>query len=124
MFASIAEALGIPKALVMGAGVLLLVAFLMTGKCAYDKSIIHTHDTEIELNAAIEDRKADTTAAEQTKVDEARRQFEADQLQKAEANAPKDPAIPDDRERALAFHRCLSLQQRARANGLEPPACV
>ena len=124
MIAKIAKALGIPSLGVWGGLIAILIIALPLAKCAYDKSIIDTHDTEIDLNAAIEDRKADQAATERAVADERRRQFEADQLEKATANAAKDPNIPDDRERALAFHRCLSLQQRARENGLKPPDCV
>lgn len=124
MIATIAKALGIPTFGVWAGLIAILIAVLPLAKCAYDRSIVNAHDTEVNLNAAVEDRKADTTAADQAAKDKLRRDFEADQLKKAQDDAPKDPAISDDRERALAFHRCLSLQQRARANGLEPPVCV
>ncbi len=107
-------------ALVIVAAVLLLWG----AKALYDHSIIANHDNAIEASAAKADRKADEKAANQRVADDARRAQEQDQLVEAIKNAPKDPAIDDDRERALAFHRCLSLQQRARANGLKPPTCV
>jgi len=102
----------------------LLILILGLGKCAYDRSIIKAHDAQIEASAAKADRQADQKAAVQATKDQQRRDFETDQLTKAVQNAPKDPNIPDDRERALAFHRCLRLQQAARQNGLQPPRCV
>ena len=102
-------------------GVILL---LWGGKCAYDASVVNNYKTKVEASAAKADRKADQKAADQAATDLARRQYETDQLTEAMRNAPKDPTVPDDRERALAFHKCLGLQQRARDNGLEPPRCV
>lgn len=100
------------------------VLLLWGAKALYDKSVVDTHDAKIEASAATADRKADEKAAVQATKDAQRRDFETDQLLKAVQHAPKDPAISDDRERSLAFHRCLRLQQTARANGLKPPACV
>jgi hypothetical protein len=105
--------------------VIIAVILLALGlKACYDHSIIANHDTAVEASAAKADRKADQTAVVQEAKDNQRRDQETDQLMKAIQNAPKDPAIPDDRERALAFHRCLRLQQEARQNGLQPPRCV
>lgn len=104
--------------------VIAVILLVLGLKACYDSSIISHHDADVNLNAAREDRKADQKAAEQRDKDFARQQYEQDQLTEAVKNAPKDPNIPDDRERALAFHRCLRLQQDARAGGLKPPACV
>lgn len=124
MIADLAKSLGIPQAVIYAVLILLGVGLLGLGKCAYDRSVIDAHDTEVNLNAAIEDRKADQKAADQAEADRQRRAYEADQLTEAMNNAPKNPAVDDERERAIAFHKCLSLQQRARANGLQPPRCV
>jgi len=107
----------------VGIGIIVLIV-LWGAKCMIEKQAVDSYQTQVELNAAVEDRKADQKAADQAAKDEDRLNYEADQMEEAVKNAPKDPAIPDDRERALAFHRCLSLQQRARANGLQPPRCV
>lgn len=102
-----------------GALILLGIMALTVKSC-----IISNHDNAIEASAAKADRQADENEINQRVADDARRAQEQDQLTEAIKNAPKDPAIDDDRERALAFHRCLSLQQRARSNGLKPPTCV
>lgn len=102
---------------IVGAVVLALV-FLFGLKACYDHSIIANHDAKTEASAAKADRKADTKASEQRDKDIARQNQEADQLMKVQQNAKTE------NDRRLAFHRCLSLQQRARANGLKPPTCV
>lgn len=125
---SMVTGMGVPlkaaKPVIFGAFALLIVLAMWGGKCAYDHSIIATHDAKVEASQAKADRKADEAATAREEAQRERRDYETDQLTKAVEHAPKDPAIDDDRERALAFHRCLSLQQRARANGLKPPACV
>lgn len=105
--------------------VLLAAALLLWGaKALYDHSIVSAHDAKIEASAAKADRKADQKAAEQAAKDAQRLDYETDQLIKAVDNAPKDPNVSDDLERRLAYHRCLRLQQAARANSLKPPRCV
>jgi chorismate mutase len=104
--------------------VALLIGLFFGAKALYDHSIIKAHDAGIEASAAKADRAADTKAADQRVIDITRETQEEDQLKKAVDHAVKDPKIPDDVERNLAFHRCLRLQQAARANGLKPPACV
>jgi len=124
MISRIAGVLGIPKFAVIGIAVVLAIAAFFGAKALYDHSIVKAHDAKVEASAAKADRKADQKAADQAAKDLARRQYETDQLTEAMRNAAKDPKIDDDRERALAFHRCLGLQQRARQNGLKPPRCV
>lgn len=104
--------------------VLVIVLLAIAAVSCYNHEIISNHDAKTNLNAAIEDRQADQNQAAQQTIDLQREAYEQDQLRKAVQDAPKDPKIPDDVERNLAFHRCLKLQQDARANGLKPPACV
>lgn len=104
--------------------ILAAVGLFFGAKAIYDHSIISAHDTKVEASAAKADRAADQKAADQKAADEQRRNFEADQLVEAMSHAAKDPKVDDRVERNLAFHKCLSLQQRARANGLQPPRCV
>ena len=104
--------------------VVVAIGLFFGAKALYDQSVIDDHDAKVNLDAAREDRKADNAAAERRLEDMARRDYETDQLMKAMRDAPKDPKIDDARERSLAFHRCLRLQQAARENGLQPPACV
>lgn len=98
--------------------VLGVIALFFGAKALYDHSIISNHDAKIEASAAKDDRKADQKAADQGAKDLARQNQEADELIKVQENAKSET------DRRLAFHRCLSLQQRARANGLKPPRCV
>ena len=99
------------------------IGLFFGAKALYDASVIDKHETKVEASAAKADRKADQKAAERMTKDLERREFEQDQLEGAVTNAPKDPNVPDDLERRVAFHRCLSLQQRARKDGREPPRC-
>lgn len=113
---------GVPAKAVKIVSITMLIGLLMivlgTAKCAYDRSIIKNHDAAINLDAAIKDRAADQASAVQQHKDETRLTQEAGQLEKVQTNAKSDA------DRRLAKHRCLRLQQAARANGLEPPACV
>jgi uncharacterized protein HemX len=119
--ASLALGLGVPQRFAKAAGILgavmLLIALLGLGKCAYDRSIIKAHTARQEASNARADRKADTRAAETRRSDDARLAQEQQQLERAQANAQNDT------DRRLARHRCLRLQQAARAAGREPPAC-
>jgi len=99
--------------------VAIVVAFVLGGaKCAYDASIISRHEARQEAATAKADRKADAHAAEQRRTDDTRLDQESTQLQKAQANATSDT------DRRLARHRCLRLQQAARRERREPPACA
>jgi hypothetical protein len=100
------------------------ILLLWGAKALYDASVIDKHEDKVEASAAKADRKADQIIAEQAERDLNRRQQEAEQLTEVMKRAATDPQIPDDRERAIAFHRCLSLQQAARENGSKPPRCV
>lgn len=118
---SLALGLGVPQRFAKLAGILgailLLVALLGVGKCAYDRSIIKNHTARQDASNARADRKADTKAAETRRGDDARLAQEQQQLERAQANAQNAT------DRRIARHRCLGLQQAARAAGREPPAC-
>lgn len=100
------------------------ILFLWGAKALYDHTIISNHDAKQEASTAKADRAADQKASVQKEQDLSRQQYEDQQLTEAVNHAAKDPKIDDTTERRLAFHRCLGLQQRARANGLQPPRCV
>lgn len=118
MILTIAKFLGVPKFVVWGGLVIIAIGLFFGAKALYDHSIISAHDTKIEASAAKADRAADQKAAVQKEHDIVRQNQEADELIKVQQNAKTD------QDRRLAFHRCLSLQQRARENGLQPPRCV
>jgi len=62
--------------------------------------------------------KANEAAAENRLTEQARVNKEQRELQEAVSHET------DPRERRRAFHRCLRLQQSARAANREPPECV
>lgn len=100
------------------AGLAIAILVLSLGlKCAYDRSVIRNHTNAQEAATAKADRKADATAADQRRVDDARLSQETQQLEKAQTNATTDT------DRRLAKHRCLRAQQEARRLGKQPPTC-
>lgn len=113
--------LGIPvrfaKIAVIGTLIVLAVALLGLGKCAYDRSVIKSHEARQDAANAKADRKADAKAAEQRRTDDSRLTQERTELQRSTDNAKTDA------DRRLAFHRCLRLQQAARAANRKPPSC-
>lgn len=99
-------------------GLLALLAGAMGGvKCAYDRRLIDNHEARREAASAKADRKADAKAAVQRRADDARIAQEQVQLERVQANATSDM------DRRLARHRCLRLQQAARRERRQPPAC-
>jgi len=99
-------------------GVALLAILFFGGKALYDHSVIAKHDAKVEASQAKADRKADNKAAEQRDKDNVRRTAETQELKDVQAHY-SDPAT-----RKREFYRCIRLQQAARANGSQPPACV
>lgn len=116
--------LGVPTGMrraVLGVlGILLVLAVLGTAKCHYDRKLIANHDNIVEREAAIADRKADTKAAEQRVEDQARLTQERQELKEV----LNDPRNATELDRRRAFHLCLRMQQAARENGKQPPACL
>jgi hypothetical protein len=99
-------------------GIAIVVALFLGAKALYDSNLIKTHDLKVEAQQSKDDRKADTTAAEQRRADDARVAREKEELD----NVLTKPASTAAQRRA-DFYRCIELQRRARANGLEPPTC-
>lgn len=108
---------GASKVIVWVGLALALLLVLGTAKCAYDRSVIRNYTANQNAANAKADRKADQAAAEQRREDDARLTTERKQLEEAGKNATN----PTDRR--IARHRCIRLQQDARAAGREPPAC-
>lgn len=111
---------GIPakfaKPAIIATLIVLLVVGLGVAKCAYDRSVIKSHEAERDLAIERADRKADAKAAEERRSDDARLTTEAQEIKEAINEAGNDPAA-----RRAAYYRCVELQQSARARG-EPPA--
>lgn len=95
-----------------------VVIALGIAKRIYDKGVVEDALQEIDLDREKKDRKADNAALEQHREDEARLTKERQELNDVQKKHA-DPAV-----RKREFYRCLRLQQTARQNGLEPPACV
>lgn len=98
--------------------VLAAIALFFGAKAIYDHNVVSHYKDKVEASQAKADRAADQNAVQAEKYDVARQNQEADELIKVQDNAK------NEQDRRLAFHRCLRLQQRARDNGLKPPACV
>lgn len=113
---------GIPqrfaKPAIIGVLIVLAVALLGLGKCAYDRNVIKTHEAKQEAATAKADRKADAKAAEQRRADDARSTLETQQIKEAVNEAGSDPAA-----RRAAYYRCVQKQQLARRNKLPVPSC-
>jgi hypothetical protein len=98
--------------------ILAVIGLFFGAKAIYDHNVISHYRDKVDASAGKADRKADQKAADQKDKDIARQNQEADELIKVQQNAKTET------DRRIAFHRCLSLQQRARDNGLVPPSCV
>jgi hypothetical protein len=119
---ALALKLGVParfaKAAIIAALFILALGLLGLGKCAYDKSIINTHEAKQEAATAKADRKADTKAAEQRRADDARLTTETQQIKEAVNEAGNDPTA-----RRAAYYDCVRKQQAARHSGKPPADC-
>lgn len=118
---AIALRLGVPqrfaKAAVIAALAVLAIAALAVLKSCYDASVVRQHEAERRAAAAQADREADRRSATQRRTDDARLAQEAEALRRTYEDATNDA------DRRLARHRCIRLQQAARASGRQPPAC-
>jgi hypothetical protein len=120
MFAFLIPLVGAKFAKPVGYALIALAValFFFGAKAIYDHNVVSHYKDKVEASQAKADRKADQNAAQAEKYDVSRQNQEADELIKVQDNAK------NEQDRRLAFHRCLRLQQRARDNGLKPPACI
>lgn len=113
---------GIPerfaKPVLIAAGALLLLAALGVGKCTYDRAVVRNHTNAEAAKTATADRKADATAAEQRRVDDARANTERTEISNAIEVARSSGADP-----RAAYYLCVSRQQEARKLGKPPADC-
>ncbi|WP_300974855.1 hypothetical protein [Sphingomonas sp. LHG3406-1] len=113
---------GIParfaKPVLIGLAVVLLIAALGIGKCSYDRSVIRNHTANERAATAEADRKADTRAADQRRVDDARAHTERTEITDAIEEARSTGADP-----RAAYYECVSRQQAARRDGKPPADC-
>ena len=106
------------KPVIIFFAIVALVIVAGVAKRIYDKGVVEDALQEIDLDREKKDRKADNAALEQHREDEARLTKERQELNDVQKKHA-DPAV-----RKREFYKCLRLQQTARQNGLEPPACV
>ena len=106
------------KPVLIALAVVLLVVGLGVGKCAYDRSVIRDHTANERADTAVADRKADTTAAEQRRADDARATTERTEIKEAIDEARSTGADP-----RAAYYDCIRLQQAARKLGQPPARC-
>ncbi len=97
---------------------LVLLAAMGTMVCAYNEHIIGNHDAKREATIAKDDRKADTKAAEQRRVDDERAVTEHQEIKEA-----VNDAVSEGRDPRAEYYRCLGLQQAARRSNLPPASC-
>jgi uncharacterized protein HemX len=114
--------LGIPEPLrkiaVIGTAIVLLVAILGIGKCAYDKSVIRQHEQKAALEQARRERKADTNLQTQKTRDDAAAEQRRKEIDNATRNIPDQ--APSARQRARA---CVELRRQAQQHHKPVPAC-
>jgi hypothetical protein len=113
---------GIPtkfaKPFVFAALAIGLLGLLWGAKCAYDRSIIKTHDAQREAQIAKVDRKADAKSAVERRADDARLTTETQEVKEAVNEARASGADP-----RAAYYKCIQLQQAARRSNQPPPDC-
>jgi uncharacterized protein HemX len=119
---NLAAGIGIPpqfrKAAVIVVGILLLIAVLGLGKCAYDRSVIRNHDQKAALKQEKAERKADTNLQTQVTRDDAASQQRQQEITDATRNIPDQ--APSARQRAIA---CTELRREAQQRRKPVPAC-
>jgi uncharacterized protein HemX len=106
------------KLAVIGSAIVLLIAGLGLGKCAYDRSVIRQHEQKAALEQAQRERKADTNLQTQKASDDAAAQQRQQEIDNATRNIPDQ--APSARQRARV---CVELRREAKQRGKPEPAC-
>lgn len=106
------------KPLLIGVGALLLCLAIFAAVKLHDRRVIDTHEAKQDAANAKADRKADATAAEQRRVDDARLTTETQEVNNAVSEAKRTGADP-----RAAYYACVKLQQAARAANRVVPSC-
>lgn len=114
--------LGIPprfaKYAAYAAGALLLLLAIFAAVKIHDHRVIASHEAKQDAANSKADRKADSHAADQRRVDDARVTTETQEINNAVSEAKRT-----GRDSRAAYYKCIGLQQRARAAKLVVPAC-
>jgi hypothetical protein len=104
--------------LIYAAALLFAVGGFFGLKALYDHSVIKSHDAKQDAANSKADRKADTKAADQRRVDDARVTTETQEVNNAISQAKRSGADP-----RAAYYECVRLQQSARAAKRVVPTC-
>jgi uncharacterized protein HemX len=103
---------------VIASAIVLLIAILGLGKCAYDKSVIRQHEQKAEIKQVKRERKADANLQVSKGRDDAAAQQRKQEIDNATRTIPDQR--PSDRQRAIA---CVELRREAKQRGKPEPAC-
>jgi uncharacterized protein HemX len=106
------------KLAVIASSIVLLIAILGLGKCAYDKSVIRQHEQKAEIKQVKRERKADANLQVSKGRDDAAAQQRKQEIDNATRTIPDQR--PSDRQRAIA---CVELRREAKQRGKPEPAC-
>jgi hypothetical protein len=106
------------KPLLYGVGALLLILAIFAAVKIHDHRVIAQHQASQDAANAKADRKADASAAEQRRSDDARLTNETQEINNAVSEAKRTGADP-----RLAYYQCVRLQQAARAAKRVVPSC-
>ena len=106
------------KAIVIVAGVVLLIGALFALRACDKRNIIEEHTAGQEAATAKADRKADAKSAEERRADDARAATESQEIKEAIREAGPNPA-----DRRAAYYECVRKQQAARREGKSPADC-
>jgi uncharacterized protein HemX len=103
---------------VIASAIVLLIAILGLGKCAYDKSVIRQHEQKAEIKQVKRERKADANLQVSKGRDDAAAQERKQEINNATRTIPDQR--PSARQRAIA---CVELRREAKQRGKPEPAC-
>lgn len=106
------------KLAVIASSIVLLIAILGLGKCAYDKSVIRQHEQKAEIKQVKRERKADANLQVSKGRDDAAAQQRKQEIDNATRTIPDQR--PSARQRAIA---CVELRREAKQRGKPEPAC-
>lgn len=106
------------KLAVIASAIVLLIAILGLGKCAYDKSVIRQHEQKAEIKQVKRERKADANLQVSKGRDDAAAQQRKQEIDNATRTIPDQR--PSARQRAIA---CVELRREAKQRGKPEPAC-
>lgn len=119
LITGIAARTGLGRTAVKLIGCGLIVLAIVIGWACVKRDIIATHEARQEAAVTRADRKADAAAGVQRRADDARTRTEINALERMKPDAPFAPVSAAEQRR----FDCIRLQQQARRQHRQPPAC-